>query len=94
MVAVPEGAPTTGIGTPTEPGAGDVWSDDAGITAAVKTRLLADADVSGLRIDLASHRRDKRGFERRVPKAKSERLRLGRDDALSGQQCVCHLANQ
>lgn len=47
-----EGAPTTGIeGVPAEPGAVRAGGD-AGITAAVKAKLLADPDVSGLAINV------------------------------------------
>lgn len=50
---VPEPAPTTGIGgTPTEPGAGDVFTTDPNITSQVKAKLLADPDVAGLRINV------------------------------------------
>jgi hyperosmotically inducible periplasmic protein len=52
VVPEPEAAPTTGVGgTPTEPGAGPV-TNDASITAAVKSKLLADTDTSGLRINV------------------------------------------
>jgi hyperosmotically inducible periplasmic protein len=52
LSVVPESqaVPTTGI-TPIEPGVA-VVKTDAGITADVKTRLLADPDTSGLRIDV------------------------------------------
>jgi hyperosmotically inducible protein len=50
---VPEPAPTTGIeGTPTEPGPGGLPPTDPNITAQVKTKLLGDPDVAGLRIDV------------------------------------------
>lgn len=53
LTVVPESAPTSGIGTtPGEPGYAPVPPSDAGITAAVKTKLLADPDTSGLRIDV------------------------------------------
>jgi hyperosmotically inducible protein len=53
VVPEPATAPTTGIGEPaTEGGAGDVVVTDAGITSAVKVKLLADPDVAGLRIDV------------------------------------------
>lgn len=46
-----EGAPTTGVGAPYE--TGEAYSGrDAGITAAVKTKMLADPDVAGLRINV------------------------------------------
>jgi osmotically-inducible protein OsmY len=49
----PEPAPTTGIGgRPGEPGPGDVLTTDPNITAQVKSKLLADPDVAGLRIDV------------------------------------------
>jgi hyperosmotically inducible protein len=54
LTVVPEAqaAPTTGVGgTPIEPGAAPLASD-AGITSEVKAKLLADADISGLRIDV------------------------------------------
>jgi hyperosmotically inducible protein len=45
-------APTTGTGAaPTERGAGPL-ANDASITAAVKSKLLADPDTSALRIDV------------------------------------------
>jgi hyperosmotically inducible protein len=47
-----EGAPTTGVeGIPPEPGAAGVGTD-AGITANVKARLLADPDITGLTINV------------------------------------------
>jgi hyperosmotically inducible protein len=53
IAIVPERAATTGIGgTPAEPGPGDVLTTDPNITAQVKTKLLADPDISGLRIDV------------------------------------------
>lgn len=56
LTLVPESkpVPTTGIDTvPIEPGVGvGVPRTDAGITADVKTRLLADRDTSGMRIDV------------------------------------------
>jgi hyperosmotically inducible periplasmic protein len=52
IVAEPQAAPTTGVGgTPTEPGGGAL-TNDASITSAVKSKLLADPDTSGLRIDV------------------------------------------
>ena len=46
-------APTTGVGgTPTEPGPGGLPPTDSSITAQVKTKLLGDPDVGGLRIDV------------------------------------------
>jgi hyperosmotically inducible protein len=49
----PEPAPTTGIGgTATEPGPVDILTTDPDITQQVKTKLLADPDVAGLRIDV------------------------------------------
>lgn len=55
---VSQPAPTTGIGgTPTEPGPGDVFTTDPNITAQVKAKLLADADVAGLRIDVDTNNR-------------------------------------
>jgi hyperosmotically inducible protein len=54
LTLVPESqpVPTTGIGTaPIGPGAGGSRTD-AGITSEVKTKLLADPDTSGLRIDV------------------------------------------
>lgn len=50
VVPEPAAAPTTGV-TPIEPGAAAVGSD-AGITSAVKAKLLADPDVAGLRIEV------------------------------------------
>lgn len=50
VVPEPAAAPTTGI-PPTEPGVAAVGSD-AGITSAVKAKLLADPDVAGLAIDV------------------------------------------
>lgn len=48
----PEVAPTTGIGeTAVDPDVA-ASASAAGITSAVKTKLLADPDVSGLRIDV------------------------------------------
>lgn len=45
--------PTTGVGgTPTEPGLGALPPTDPNITAQVKTKLLGDPDVGGLRIDV------------------------------------------
>lgn len=51
LKVVPEAAPTTGVDTPGEPGATAPMSD-AGITAAVKSKLLADPETAGLRIDV------------------------------------------
>ena len=54
IVPEPAAAPTTGVGVgeiPAEPGAGEAVTD-TGITSAVKTKLLADPDVAGLRIDV------------------------------------------
>jgi hyperosmotically inducible protein len=52
LVPESEPVPTTGIGTvPIEPGV-PAPRTDAGITSEVKTRLLADPDTSGLRIDV------------------------------------------
>jgi hyperosmotically inducible periplasmic protein len=48
---VPETAPTTGLGTPPESGIAATVTD-AGITAEVKSKLLADPDTSGLRINV------------------------------------------
>jgi hyperosmotically inducible protein len=53
VVAEPQAAPTTGVG---EPGAGALTSD-AGITSEVKAKLLADPDISGLRIDVDTSNR-------------------------------------
>lgn len=51
VVPGPQATPTTGIvGTPGEPVASR--TDDASITTAVKSKLLADPDTSGLRIDV------------------------------------------
>jgi hyperosmotically inducible periplasmic protein len=52
LSVVPEtrAAPTTG--TERMPGATGAVTGDPGITATVKTKLLADPDVSGLRIDV------------------------------------------
>jgi hyperosmotically inducible protein len=52
VVAEPDAARTTGVGgTPVEPAAGPL-TNDVSITAAVKAKLLADPDTSGLRIDV------------------------------------------
>jgi hyperosmotically inducible protein len=53
IVAEPQEAPTTGVG---DPSAGALTSD-AGITSQVKAKLLADTDVSGLRIDVDTSNR-------------------------------------
>ena len=49
VVTEPEAAPTTGAA----PGAGALMTDTT-ITAAVKGKLLADRDTSGLRIDVST----------------------------------------
>jgi hyperosmotically inducible protein len=48
-ISVGATAPTTGEGMPGVP---DVTATDAGITTAVKAKLLADPDVGGLKIDV------------------------------------------
>jgi hyperosmotically inducible protein len=55
---VPEAAPTTGV-APGETGYERVPTvpTDAGITAAIKAKLLADPDTSGLRIDVDTDKR-------------------------------------
>jgi hyperosmotically inducible protein len=55
LTVVPEAAPTTGV-TPGEPGY-EAVPTDAGITAAVKSKLLADPDTSGLAIDVDTNKR-------------------------------------
>lgn len=53
IVAEPASAPTTGIGgIRGEPRPGEVLTADPNLTAQVKTRLLTDPDVAGLRIDV------------------------------------------
>jgi hyperosmotically inducible protein len=54
MVVAPGPAPTSGVGEAAKEAARDAGDalSDAGITTAVKTKLLADTDVSGLKIDV------------------------------------------
>jgi hyperosmotically inducible protein len=47
----PQTAPRVGEGTPMGPGAAPLLSD-AAITSSVKSKLLANPDISGLRIDV------------------------------------------
>ena len=57
IVPETEAAPTTGVGgTPTEPGFGPL-TNDPGITSEVKSKLLADPDIAGLRIDVDTNNR-------------------------------------
>jgi hyperosmotically inducible protein len=48
---VEEGAPTSGIGEPPDTGKMPTGGD-AGLTSIVKTKLLADPDIGGLKIDV------------------------------------------
>jgi hyperosmotically inducible protein len=53
QIEIVPATPTTGVGgTPTEPGPGGLPPTDPNITAQVKTKLLGDPDVAGLRIDV------------------------------------------
>ena len=52
VVPEPDAAPATGPGGPPADPAPSVLVNDASITATVKTKLLADPDTSGLRIDV------------------------------------------
>ena len=58
MTVTPGATPTTGIDDPLQDKAGDAASragevtGDAAITAAVKTKFLADTHVAGLKIDV------------------------------------------
>jgi hyperosmotically inducible periplasmic protein len=51
-VVPPEGEATTGVDTPREPTLAEPLAGDVGITAEVKSKLLADPDVAGLKIDV------------------------------------------
>jgi hyperosmotically inducible protein len=57
LTVMPEPAPTSGVGgKPAEP-AYETVPSDASITMAVKTKLLADPDTAGLRIDVDTNQR-------------------------------------
>jgi hyperosmotically inducible protein len=57
VVPEAEAAPTTGVGgPPTEPGFGPL-TNDVDITSDVKSKLLADPDIAGLRIDVDTSNR-------------------------------------